>query len=84
MPSNDKIRALVTSVDRFTVYNPKPITKKFQEDKAFYVLGERIEIKHVHGSKIEAPDVDIMQRSVSSLRRKRLLRTEAYAQKSRF
>ncbi len=64
MPSNDKIRALVTSVDRFTVYNPKPITKKFQEDKAFYVLGERIEIKHVHGSKIEAPDVDIMQRSV--------------------
>lgn len=52
----DKIRSLVTSVDRFTVYNPKPITKKFQEDKAFYVLGERIEITHVHGAKIEIID----------------------------
>ena len=59
---NDKIRALVTSVDRFTVYTPKPIAQNNQEDQAFYVLGERIEIKHLHSSKIEKPDK--MQHSV--------------------
>lgn len=46
MPIDRITRTLTTSVDKFAVYHPTPISSKAPKNKTFFVLGERIEISH--------------------------------------